>query len=99
MTQAVSLFTGVLGLDLHKAKGLEFDVVFHLDLYRWIMPMYKGDYVQDLNLHYVGITRAKECCVVCTSSERHSTKGRRDAEDSEFVHINGLESMRIVCPF
>jgi DNA helicase-2/ATP-dependent DNA helicase PcrA len=25
-------------LTLHKSKGLEFDIVFHLDLYDWIMP-------------------------------------------------------------
>lgn len=86
-------------MTLHKAKGLEFDLVFHLDLYRWILPMYKGDYVQDLNLHYVGITRARECCVLCTSSERHNRSGRRDAEDSEFLHLNGLESLRLLAPF
>jgi len=86
-------------MTLHKAKGLDFDLVFHLDLYRWILPMYKGDYVQDLNLHYVGITRARECCVLCTSSERHNRSGRRDAEDSEFLHLNGLESFRLPAPF
>ena len=59
-------------LTLHKAKGLEFDIVFHLNLYQWILPQYKGDYSQDLNLHYVGITRAKKCCVLCTSTHRQS---------------------------
>ncbi|MBD3157972.1 MAG: AAA family ATPase [Candidatus Lokiarchaeota archaeon] len=86
-------------MTLHKAKGLEFDLVFHLDLYRWILPMYKGDYVQDLNLHYVGITRARKCCVLCTSSERHNRQGKRDAEDSEFLHRNGLGSLRLPAPF
>ena len=89
-------------MTLHKAKGLEFDIVFHLDLYKYILPQYKctpDEYIQYLNLHYVGITRAKECCVLCTSSERHNKQGRRDAEGSEFLHTNRLESLRVNCPF
>ncbi len=84
-------------MTLHKAKGLEFEVVFHLDLYRWIMPMYNGDYIQDLNLHYVGITRAKQCVVLCSSTERHNRQGRRGAEDSEFLQMNDLDQLRVQC--
>ena len=57
-------------MTLHKAKGLEFDFVFHLDLYDWILPRreyIKGcfdevfsQYEQCLNLHYVGVTRGKK---------------------------------------
>lgn len=89
-------------MTLHKAKGLEFDIVFHLDLYKYILPSYKctaDEYVQCLNLHYVGITRAKKCCILCSSSERHNDQGRRDAQDSEFLHMNSLESLRVDCPF
>lgn len=86
-------------LTLHKAKGLEFDIVFHLDLYRWIIPMYQGDEVQDANLHYVGITRAKKCCVLLSSSQRHSNQGIRDAEDSPFLYVNDVQSMRITSPY
>ena len=32
----------VLIMTLHKSKGLEFDIVFHLDLYEYILPKYKG---------------------------------------------------------
>lgn len=84
----------VLLMTMHMAKGLEFDVVFLLDLYRWIMPMYRGDYIQDLNLHYVGITRAKECAVLCTSTQRHNNDGMLDAEPSEFLELNGLPEFR-----
>lgn len=83
-------------MTLHKAKGAEFDVVFHLDLYRWILPMYKGDPIQDLNLHYVGITRAREHCFLCWSTQRH--RGRGDvvsAEPSEFLNMHSLEDLRI----
>ncbi len=87
-------------MTLHKAKGLEFDLVFHLNLYRWILPQYKGDERQDKNLHYVGITRAKECCVLCTSSQRHNySRQIVDAENSEFLDLNELNKLRIQCPF
>jgi len=57
-------------MTLHKSKGLEFDVVLHLDLYDWVSPIreyVKGSYnvvfqneQQCLNLHYVGVTRARK---------------------------------------
>lgn len=84
-------------LTIHKSKGLEFDIVFHLNLYRWILPQYNGNYLQDLNLHYVGITRAKKCCVLCTSSLRHrNAKEIIAAEPSEFLEMNGLTQLRRV---
>lgn len=45
-------------MTLHKSKGLEFNIVFHMDMYRWILPNEYGDaaaQMQDLNLHYVRI--------------------------------------------
>ena len=86
-------------LTLHKSKGLEFDIVFHMNLYRWILPQLNGNYHQDLNLHYVGITRARKCCVLCSSSYRH--RGANEilkAEPSEFLGMNGLEKLRITIP-
>ena len=86
-------------LTLHKAKGLEFDLVFHLDLYKWIMPMYRGDYEQDLNLHYVGITRARKCCVLCTSTQRtNSNNESKEGEQSEFLSINKINNLRLPSP-
>ncbi len=82
-------------MTLHKSKGLEFDIVFHLNLYEYILPQYNGDYSQDLNLHYVGITRAKKACVLCTSTHRHTKNGRKTAGSSEFLKLNGVEAMRI----
>ncbi|MCA9872609.1 MAG: ATP-dependent helicase [Anaerolineales bacterium] len=90
-------------MTLHKAKGLEFEIVYHLNLYRWIFPQYRGDRIQklqDLNLHYVGVTRAKSCCVLCTSSERHNWHEEIiQAEPSEFLARNGVEELRINCEF
>ncbi len=85
-------------MTLHKAKGLEFDIVLHLNMSKWILPQYKGDYYQDLNLHYVGITRARKCCILCSTTFRHSNDEVKAAEESEFLYLNGLESWRLPCP-
>ncbi len=84
-------------MTLHKSKGLEFDIVFHLDLYEYILPMYNGDYEQDLHLHYVGITRARKCCVLCVSTKRH--RGKIDsleecpANHSPFFMLNKVHKL------
>jgi len=81
-------------MTLHKSKGLEFDLVFHLDLYEYIFSMYKGDYEQDLHLHYVGITRAKKCCILCTSTKRHNAKlEEKDANCSPFFTLNNVHKL------
>ena len=97
----------VVLMTLHKSKGLEFDVVFHLNLNEWEMPGKKpgpnGDfdhpvyptYEQDLDLHYVGITRARKACFLVSSSKRTTSSGRlSNASPSEFLMMNGLEKLR-----
>lgn len=89
---------------LHSSKGLEFDLVFHLNLYKYILPKQSknrfnkweySQHTQDLNLHYVGITRAKKCCVLCTSTLRHKwTKEKGEAQESEFLTLHDLASLR-----
>jgi len=90
-------------LTLHKSKGLEFDIVFHLDLFEWILPAKKYangsqeylSYRQDLNLHYVGITRAKKACILCTSTQRTNYQGRIiNGKPSEFFNVNNLARLR-----
>ncbi|MEG0773916.1 ATP-dependent helicase [Clostridium sp.] len=88
-------------MTLHKSKGLEFKVVFHLDLYRWIFPYeYSGiteeDIIQSLNLHYVGITRAIEVCYMMQGTRRYAEKKERfvDTEESNFLHRNNLGDFR-----
>ncbi|SFL61348.1 DNA helicase-2 / ATP-dependent DNA helicase PcrA [Gracilibacillus orientalis] len=81
-------------MNLHKSKGMEFDVVVHLDLYQFILPVYdwivKEDleaYVDSLNLHYVGVTRAKKALFLTSSSKRFQTRTENfiNAEQSEFL--------------
>lgn len=90
-------------LTLHKSKGLEFDLVFHLDLYEWILPAkaieagnpYYPYYNQDLNLHYVGVTRARKACILCTSSYRTNAQGqRKNGNNSEFLTLNNVNQLR-----
>jgi DNA helicase-2/ATP-dependent DNA helicase PcrA len=91
-------------MTLHKSKGLEFEVVFHLDLYDWIFP--KRDFIlgcyeevfsnweQDLNLHFVGITRAKEHCILVNSTQRvNSTGETKIGKKSQFMTLSGLTGL------
>jgi len=84
-------------MTLHKAKGHEFNVVFRLDLYKYIMPQedfstntYK--YLDGtINLHYVGITRAKSYCFLATSNKRtKSDESEARAQDTMLFGYNML---------
>ncbi|AYN93432.1 ATP-dependent helicase [Pseudomonas sp. LTJR-52] len=91
-------------MTIHKSKGLEFDVVIHLDLYEWILPRLEinensrepfcPNLEQDLNLHYVALTRAKSICVLMWSTQRINSRGKQvKGEPSRFLKrpgINGL---------
>jgi DNA helicase-2/ATP-dependent DNA helicase PcrA len=95
-------------MSLHKAKGLEFDIVFHLDLHEWVLPAKRpgpgNDWDnpqyptldQDANLHYVGITRARKACFLCTADQRVNSYGDvKQASPSEFLSINDIGRLRI----
>lgn len=94
-------------MTLHKSKGLEFDIVFHLDLYEWVLPQKQpginndfnnpiyGSWNQDLNLHYVGVTRSKKACILCTSTKRTNGQNEiRNGNPSEFLSLNNVQSLR-----
>ena len=92
-------------MTLHKSKGLEFEVVIHLDLYEWILPyqeIINNDWdnpiypnlEQDLNLHYVGITRAKSACYLIYSNKRlNSNNQDKQGRPSYFLQKNGLNGL------
>ncbi len=87
-------------LTLHKSKGLEFRAIFLMDLYKWVFP-FEGcseeDYIQSLNLHYVGITRAIEVCYIMQGIRRYRARYNDyyKAEESPFLHLDGLPELRI----
>lgn len=96
-------------LTLHKSKGLEYNVIIHLDLYEWVFPNKQpgpnndfnnpvyGDWNQDLNLHYVGLTRARKGCILISSTQRTNNSGQiKKGRDSEFIWHNGIEKLRYI---
>ena len=95
-------------MTLHKSKGLEFDLVFHLNLHEWVFPSkhpVNGDFKhpkyaswqQDLDLHYVGITRAKKACYFIVPAQRTNSYDRvLVARDSEFLYHNNVQVLRDV---
>ena len=86
-------------LTIHKSKGLEFEIVFHMDLYKYILPkenISPDDYQQAENTHYVAITRAIEACYLLTSTHRTlSSSGEiKQAEESSFLSRPNLSLLR-----
>lgn len=93
----------VVIMTLHKAKGLEFDIVYHLNMNEFEIPYKKFENweatypneEQDLDLHYVGITRARKLCVLITNTVRHNSKDEaKKGEPSVFLYRNGAEKLR-----
>lgn len=87
-------------MTIHKSKGLEFKVVIHLDLYDYIIPSYSSinnnEYDEDINLHYVAVTRAKEACIFITSSKRYNAQQQiKDGNFSRFLTREDLVTLRI----
>ncbi|BCV29044.1 3'-5' exonuclease [Shewanella algae] len=91
-------------MTLHKSKGLEFEIVYHLDLYDWVHPKRKfiqgcfdvvyDDWDQELNLHYVGITRAKSYCVLVSSTNRFNRDYQiKTGNLSQFFSLPGLDGL------
>lgn len=86
-------------MTLHKSKGLEFNIVFHMDMYKYIISDDWGDaddIAQMLNLHYVGITRAIDVCYIINGSKRYSSKYNDfiNAYPSAFLSKPGLSERR-----
>jgi len=94
-------------MTLHKAKGLEFDLVFHADLYDHVIPtrlyppgtfgqvIFENE-TQCLNLHYVGVTRAIRACVLMTSTSRINRQGGvKSGAPSQFIGRNGVSAIPI----
>lgn len=92
-------------MTLHKSKGLEFKVVFHFDLEEWSFPFQQienNDWdnpifpslAQDTNLHYVGITRAENCCILVQTKLRQKANGDFcSSKPSYFLNLPQLEGL------
>lgn len=91
-------------MTLHKSKGLEFKIIFHLDMEEWSFPhripganwddINYPSLAEDTNLHYVGITRAELCCILIRTSLRRNAQGNYgDSRPSYFLGLPQLERL------
>ncbi|EOS7735105.1 UvrD-helicase domain-containing protein [Enterococcus hirae] len=87
-------------MSFHKAKGLEFEITFLFDNYKYILPAEwenkYTNYDEDLRLHYVALTRASKVCYIMQGNLRYRERHNDliQAKDSIFLSINGLPSYR-----
>ncbi|MHA4127040.1 UvrD-helicase domain-containing protein [Bacillus cereus] len=92
-------------MTIHSSKGLEFDIVFHLDLYEDTFPDYrsKGDAIkerEDINLHYIALTRAKKYVFLLVNSRKRAFSKRygkyyeHDKEPSPYI-IGAIERYQL----
>ncbi|KAA9302209.1 MULTISPECIES: 3'-5' exonuclease [Aerococcus] len=90
-------------MTMHNCKGLEFDIVFIFDMYRFIIPyIYDGpndkDNYQklnkDFNLFYVAVTRAKKRCFIMIPEKRINAKGEiKNCQPSPFLSENNCQRL------
>ncbi|MCF2855928.1 ATP-dependent helicase [Pseudoalteromonas sp. SMS1] len=91
-------------MTLHKAKGLEFKIVFHLDMEEWSFPhripgqnfddINYPNLQEDKNLHYVGITRAKlRCYLIHVSLRLNRHRAFGNSRRSYFLRLPELEGL------
>jgi len=91
-------------MTLHKSKGLEFKIVIHIDLEEWSFPhrtpgenwddVNYPSLEEDTNLHYVGITRAEQSCILIRASLRRNAKGEyKSSRPSYFLNMPHIEEL------
>ena len=70
---------------LHSSKGLEFPIVFIIDVNEGIIPYKKAvlasDVEEERRMFYVGMTRASERLHICSIKEKNG----RSVKDSPFL--------------
>lgn len=92
-------------MTIHKSKGLEFKLVFHFDMDEWSfpyrvwndenndIPIYPS-LQQETNLHYVGITRAENCCILVNAGKRRNSLGNfSNTQESYFFKLEQLSNL------
>lgn len=79
---------GVSLLTIHKAKGLEFPVVFMIGLVEGIIPTKKGDLEEERRIAFVGISRAMQLLYLSWS---HTYLGQPSKKSMFLYEILGEE--------
>nr|WP_235589247.1 3'-5' exonuclease [Type-D symbiont of Plautia stali] len=92
-------------MTLHKSKGLEFKLVLHFDMDEWSFPFREWNdqnkdipiypnLQQETNLHYVGITRAENCCILINAEKRLNSRGNfNKTQESYFFRLAQLSNL------
>ena len=84
---------GIALMTIHKAKGLEFPVVFVIGLVEGITPTKKGDIEEERRIVFVAISRAMKILYISYS---HTYMGQ-PAKKSLFINeIMGSEQQSII---
>ncbi len=90
---------GVTMLSLHAAKGLEFRVVFIVNMENNIFPTSRainaGDISEERRLMYVGVTRAKEKLYLTNSNVRMTFGETARTQDSVFIDEIGEKLLEV----
>lgn len=90
---------GVTMLTLHAAKGLEFRVVFIVNVEMGIFPTSRVESIEDLEeerrLMYVGITRAKEKLYLTNANIRQTFGDTHKTQDSLFIKEIGQDLVEV----
>ncbi|OON96162.1 MAG: hypothetical protein ATN36_06320 [Epulopiscium sp. Nele67-Bin005] len=82
---------------MHSAKGLEFDVVFILDVVEDVVPhkksMLQSEIEEERRLFYVSLTRAKRHLYICVPKKRYN----KDVSQSPFIEemLTPLEPLKV----
>ena len=85
---------GVSLMTIHKAKGLEFPVVFLIGLVEGITPTKKGDIEEERRIVFVGISRAMKLLYVSYS---HTFMGQACKKSIFLDEIMGIKEVKRIC--
>ena len=91
--EMVNDMEGVSLMTIHKAKGLEFPVVFLIGLVEGITPTKKGDIEEERRIVFVGISRAMKLLYISYS---HTFMGQACKKSIFLDEITGIKEVETV---
>ena len=90
--EMVNDMEGVSLMTIHKAKGLEFPVVFLIGLVEGITPTKKGDIEEERRIVFVGISRAMKLLYISYS---HTFMGQACKKSIFLDEITGIKEVEV----
>jgi DNA helicase-2/ATP-dependent DNA helicase PcrA len=86
--------SGVSLMTVHKAKGLEFPVVFIVGLVQGILPSHKGDIEEERRVAFVAMSRAMKLLYLCHSQNYLGQPSKRSVFVEEAIGIKQAEPIQ-----